>query len=81
MHEEPLSKRELIKNVLLAATGAGLSAAMLQQAVAQTPGPTASPPVVNAPVGPTPMPQGTNPRAPTTDRAASPPKAPASKAK
>ena len=46
------AKRERIKNLLIAATGLGLSAAA-QQAVAQAPGPTAKPPAVTAPAQPT----------------------------
>ncbi len=46
------AKRDRIRNMLIAATGLGLSVAA-QQAAAQAPRPTASPPVVTAPAQPT----------------------------
>lgn len=75
MNDEHLSKRELVKNLLLAATGVGLSAAVLQRAAAQ-PKPTAGPP--ETPVAPTPIPQGGISRPSTTDRGAAPAKSAAS---
>lgn len=55
MSQDKLSKRESIKNALIAATGLGLSMATMSAAIAQ-PKPTAAPPVNTSP-GPTTVPR------------------------
>lgn len=81
MNEDALAKRELIRNVMLAATSAGLSMALAQQAMAQAPGPTAGPPTVIYPSGPTTQPPAVVPAPSSVDRGAIAPRPAASEPK